>query len=81
MTSWIDITLRPWFAGRVLSVNEAIAERWGGLSAKRQLEGRPLPMADGLLAATALETGLTVVTRNARDFAGLGVALVNPWEE
>jgi predicted nucleic acid-binding protein len=38
-------------------------------------------MADGLLAATALETGLTVVTRNARDFAGLGVALVNPWEE
>jgi predicted nucleic acid-binding protein len=38
-------------------------------------------MADGLIAATALEHDLTVVTRNVRDFTGLGVALLNPWED
>jgi predicted nucleic acid-binding protein len=37
-------------------------------------------MADGLIAATALEHGLTVVTRNMKDFAGLGVSVVNPWD-
>jgi predicted nucleic acid-binding protein len=37
-------------------------------------------MADGLITATALEHGLTVVTRNMKDFAGLGVGVVNPWD-
>jgi predicted nucleic acid-binding protein len=37
-------------------------------------------MADGLIAATALEHGLVVVTRNVRDYEGLGVTLLNPWE-
>jgi predicted nucleic acid-binding protein len=39
-----------------------------------------LATADGLIAATALEHDLTLVTRNTKDFAGLGVALLNPWE-
>jgi predicted nucleic acid-binding protein len=42
--------------------------------------GRPLPAIDALLAATALQRDLTLVTRNTRDFAGLAVRLVNPWE-
>jgi predicted nucleic acid-binding protein len=37
-------------------------------------------MADGLIAATALEHDLVVVTRNVKDFAGLGVAIINPWD-
>lgn len=37
-------------------------------------------VGDGMIAATALEHGLTLVTRNVRDFAGLGVTLLNPWE-
>ena len=44
------------------------------------MAGRPLSMADGLIAATGLEHGLVVVTRNIRDFEGLGVTLLNPWE-
>lgn len=67
-------------SGRVLPANRAIAERWGELDARRQLLGRPLNTADGLIAATALENGLTLVTRNMKDFAGLGVPVFNPWE-
>jgi predicted nucleic acid-binding protein len=76
---WLDETLRPWFAGRILPVNEAIAERWGILAGQCQLRGRPLKVADGFIAATALEHRLTVVTRNVKDFAGLGINTLNPW--
>jgi predicted nucleic acid-binding protein len=67
------------FAGRVLPVTQAIAVRWGRLDGMRQMAGRPLSAPDGMIAATALEHGLTLVTRNVKDFAGLGVALLNPW--
>ena len=71
---------RSQFAGRTLLVTDVIAERWGVLDGERQLQGMPLNTADGLIAATALEHGLTVVTRNVKDFTGLGVSLFNPWE-
>lgn len=77
---WLDETLRPWFAGRILPVNEAIAERWGVLAGQRRLKGRHLKVADGLIAASALEHDLTVVTRNIRDFTGLGVSTLNLWD-
>ena len=76
---WLNETLRTWFAGRILPVTEPVAERWGRLAAIRQLKGGPLKVADGLIAATALEHDLTLVTRNERDFEGLGLELFNPW--
>jgi predicted nucleic acid-binding protein len=79
LQQWIDETLRPWFNGRILPVNERIAERWGALAGECQMKGRGLTMADGLIAATALEHDLTVVTRNVRDFADLGIGVLNPW--
>ena len=63
------------YAGDVLEVNDVVADRWGRLEA-----GRTRPVIDGLLAATALEFGLTIATRNTKDFAGTGVELVNPFE-
>lgn len=63
------------FASRVLPITEAIADEWGRLS-----PGQPLPDCDGLVAATGLVHGLTVVTRNVGDFARSGVPLLNPWE-
>lgn len=78
---WLDETLRPWFEGRILPVSEPIAERWGILAGECQLKGRPLRVADGLIAATALEHGLTVVTRNVKDFSDLNVKVFNPWLE
>ena len=52
----------------------------GSSDGQRQLMGRPLNIADGMIAATALEHDLTIVTRNVRDFAGLGARVLNPWE-
>ncbi len=76
---WLDDTLRPWFHGRILPLTESIAERWGLLAGECHLKGRPLRVADGLIAATALDHGLIVATRNVRDFADLGVGVFNPW--
>jgi predicted nucleic acid-binding protein len=79
LQQWLDGILRPWFVGRVLPVNEPIAERWGVLAGQCKLMGKPLNIADGFIAATALEHDLTLVTRNVTDFEGLGVAILNPW--
>lgn len=80
LNDWFANELRPWLAGRILSVNEAIAERWGALDAQQTRQGRPLNIADGIIAATAAEHGLTVVTRNVDHFRNLGVPLFNPWD-
>jgi len=79
LQQWVVETLRPWFDGRILPVSESVAERWGVLSGECQLTGRPLNVADGLIAATALEHGLTVVTRNVKDFSNLGVSVLDLW--
>ena len=77
---WLEVELIPMFADRILPVTQAIADRWGIMSGERQQMGRPLGMADGLIAATALEHGLALVTRNAKDFESIGVTIFNPWE-
>lgn len=71
--------LRSRFSSRILTVTETVAETWGELSASATRDGRQLHVVDGLLAATALVAGLTVVTRNGADFAVTPVPLVDPW--
>jgi predicted nucleic acid-binding protein len=80
LEEWLKRDVRDWFADRILPVNEAVSERWGVLEGERQLRGMPLNTADGLIAATAIEHDLTLVTRNAKDFIGLSVPVINPWE-
>ena len=62
------------FADRVLPVTLPVASAWG-----RQQHSQPLPVIDGLIAATAKVNGLTVVTRNAKDFERSGVQVLNPF--
>jgi predicted nucleic acid-binding protein len=64
------------FNGRVLGVDNAVSDQWGRMSAIR-----PVPVVDGLLAATALTNGLTLVTRNDRDVTGLGAKVFNPFKD
>jgi len=77
---WLELRLLPLFQGRILPVSQPIADRWGRIAAERQSLGQPLATADGLIAATALEHNLTLVTRNTRDFTGLAVTILNPWD-
>lgn len=67
--------LRTSHKGRILPITDVIAIEWGRIVAQR-----PRGEADGLIAATAIVHGLTVVTRNVRDFADTGVSYLNPWE-
>jgi predicted nucleic acid-binding protein len=62
------------YAERILPITLEVAQEWGRLSAVR-----PIAPEDGLLAATALVHRLTLVTRNVKNVAGLGVVLLNPW--
>ncbi len=71
---WLLITTRR-FIGKTHDVTKPIVERWG-----RLLPGQKLPEVDSLIAATALEHGHTVVTRNVRHFERLGVPILNPWK-
>ena len=67
--------VRTLFAGRTLAVDEAVVQRCAQLHVPN-----PAPPHDALIAATALAHGLTLVTRNVRDFVGMGVQLLNPWQ-
>jgi predicted nucleic acid-binding protein len=80
LEDFIEVTVPLWFGDRILPVTQSIGDRWGVLDGTCQLKGTPANTADGMIAATALEHRLTVVTRNVKDFAGLSVALFNPWE-
>jgi toxin FitB len=71
--NWLSV-LKEEFADRVVPISIAIAERWGLLNAQK-----PLPVIDGLLAATAIEHDLTFVTRDVRPFRETGADLLNPW--
>ena len=74
LDAWVD-GIETTFADRLLSVDVAVARRWGELSADRSL-----PVIDTLIAATAIGHGLTLVTRNTRDVGATGVPLVDPWQ-
>ena len=75
LRSWLDNHVRREFAGRILPIDDAIATRCAHLHIPD-----PRNEADALIAATALVHGLTVVTRNVRDFEGTGIVVVDPWQ-
>ena len=73
--TWLNHHVLPAFVGRILSVDIAVAQRSASLHVPN-----PRPVRDGLIAATALVHGMTVVTRNVADFEPTGVAILNPWD-
>lgn len=79
LESWIDEALPARFLNRVYAVDEMVADVWAERQARLDRQGRPLPVFDGLIAATAVVHGYGVATRNERDYAAVGVLIVNPW--
>jgi toxin FitB len=75
---WLERDLPDLFGDRLLGVTAMVADRWGRLRAQVR---RSVPTTDSLLAATALQHDLRLVTRNERDFQGYpGLVVVNPWK-
>jgi toxin FitB len=79
LETWLEVELGARFSGRILPVDAAIADRWGLLATDAKRGGRVLSTIDALLAATALQFNLTLVSRNVNDFTGTPVPTLNPW--
>ena len=80
LETWLSVELQARFSTRILPIDSVIADRWSTLAAAAKNDGTPLSIIDGLLAATALQHNLTIVSRNDRDFAPAQVAVLNPWK-
>jgi toxin FitB len=78
LQQWVEQDLTRRFTGRILAVDLEVAMRWGAITATAEQQGRPVPVLDGLLAATALVAGLTLVTRNTPHMQATGVPLFDP---
>ena len=76
-----DQVLDGLFAGRVLSFDAEAAREYAAVVAERNAAGRPITDFDALIAATARTAGASVVTRDTGGFEGLGIELINPWDE
>ena len=80
LEAWFD-EIRRDFSGRIVAFDENTAVLWGRLSGENSRVGRTAPVADSQIAATALSSGMTLVTRNVSDMAGMGVSVFNPFPE
>ena len=80
LEAWLDHDLTVRFSGRILPVDIAVADRWGRISGTEAARKSPLPVIDGLLAATALQHDLTLVSGDTRNAAVSGVQIFDPWE-
>ena len=78
LSRWLN-ELEDHFADRILSIDTEAGRIWGEITALRQRAGRPLPTADGLIAATGVWHGLHIATRNTADFESTGALIIDPW--
>lgn len=79
LEAWLDHDLATRFFGRILAIDLAVAERWGRISGTEVARKAPLPIVDGLLAATALHHNLILVTRDTSHASVSGVQVFDPW--
>jgi toxin FitB len=76
LLDWLETELPAFFTGRILPIDLRVADRCGRMVSAA---GRPVPAIDSLIGATAAHHGLSLVTCNIRDYAGLGLDVINPW--
>ena len=81
LEKWFKNDILAAFEKRILPVERSVSLAWGKLCGEAERIGRKRPAVDALLAATALVHGMTIVTRNVSDMAGMGVPVFNPFSE
>lgn len=79
LAQWL-IRVERDYGDQVLSIDRDTARIWGEITARTQQTGTTLPASDGLIAATALNHGLHLMTRNTRHFAASGAIIIDPWQ-
>ncbi len=77
---WVDHDLMERFRNRIIPIDINVAKIWGQIQGRGELEGKPMPAIDSLIAATGLFYNLIVATRNILDMQPSKVVLLNPWE-
>ena len=80
LAAWLADDLPMRFEARILNIDARIAGSWGVVMARGQKIGLTLGSMDAFVAATASAHNLTLATRNVKDFAGLGIPLLDPWQ-
>ncbi len=80
LDDWLTGDLLIRFGEHILPIDVPVILTWGALVARMEAKGKPIAAIDSLIAATAEESGITLVTRNVRHFEATGISLFNPWE-
>lgn len=79
LRAWLQDDLLARFRGKIIPLETDIIVEWGMLTARLEIQGKPMPAIDSLIAATALTEKMTLVTRNTSDFESTGISILNPW--
>ena len=80
LQTWMNDRLIARFGEHILPLDTQTLLIWGTPTANLESTGRPLPVMDGLIVATAMQHNLIIVTRNVADFQPCGIPILNPWE-
>jgi len=76
---WIEDDLKKRFKGRIIPIDLDVAVKWGSIQGASELQGKPMPAIDGLIAVSGLVHNCIVVTRNTSDMEQSSAELLNPW--
>jgi tRNA(fMet)-specific endonuclease VapC len=79
LSDWLENELLIRFQENLIELDVNILIQWGKINARLETKGAPMPAIDSLIAASALDRGLILVTRNVSDFEETGVEILNPW--
>ncbi len=77
---WLNNSLMQRFGQRIIALDAQTMLTWGAFTARMEKSGQPMSLMDSLIAATAMQNNLIIVTRNVADFLPCGVQVINPWE-
>lgn len=81
LEKWLQTTILGTFSDRILPVERNVSLEWGRICGEAERIGRKRPAVDALIAATAFVHKMKLVTRNVDDMAGMGVSILNPFDE